>query len=463
MRRRAAAYCRVSTESAEQLASLKEQEGFFADYAKGAGLTLVHIYADSGTSGTRLANRSAFAQMMADARRGAFDLLLVKDISRMARNVLDFLQTVRTLKKLGIECRFVTANCSAGEGELFLTILAAVAQEESANLSKRVKFTKDYHARLGRVPSRVYGYRREKGDLFRLTIDEAESEVVRRIYDYAAAGWGSRRIACLLQAEGHLTRTGRLFGESSVRKILDNPLYAGILRTHQTEVTDYLTGERCRIPIAQQYTFLRPELAIVSKKLWQEVADKRRNRQKTERVSGGNVLVCSACHKPFRRRQVATDTVWSCATRSRLGVDACLNQTRIRDSVLAETLYAWLDAYVTPSRWQTAKEMAEMRADDGMSRRQRRELRKKQEVLYLSGAIGEAEYRRRILLLSMAAGKAGEDASGTGRERVLRRMVSTEVRRLWIERAEVGCDGRVVIFLLPPMRKQSMLPDWETP
>lgn len=461
MRRRAVAYCRVSTESAEQLASLREQEAFFVDYAKGAGLTLVRVYADSGKSGTRLASRRAFAKMMADAKAGAFDLLLVKDISRMARNVLDFLQTVRTLKKLGIECRFVTANCSAGEGELFLTILAAVAQEESANLSKRVKFTKDYHARLGRVPSRVYGYRREKGDLFRLTIDEAESAVVRRIYGYAAAGWGSRRIACLLRAEGHLTRTGRLFGESSVRQILGNPLYAGILRTHQTEVCDYLTGERCRIPVAEQYTFLRPELAIVSKELWQAVSDKRRGRQAAELTAGGKVLVCGACHKPFRRRQVGTDTVWSCATRSRLGRDACPNQTRIRDSVLSETLYAWLDAYVTQARWQEAKEMAQTRAEEGERRKRKRELQKKQEVLYLSGAIDEAEYRRRILLLGVSESVAG-DAGGADRELVLRRMVSEQARRLWIERAEVGCDGKVAVSLLPPMRKQSMLPDWET-
>lgn len=380
----------------------------------------------------------------------------------MARNVLDFLQTVRTLKKLGIECRFVTANCSAGDGELFLTILAAVAQEESANLSKRVKFTKDYHARLGRVPSRVYGYRREKGDLFRLAIDEAESAVVRRIYDYAAAGWGSRRIACLLRAEGHLTRTGRLFGESSVRKILSNPLYAGILRTHQTEVCDYLTGERCRIPVAEQYTFLRPELAIVPQELWQAVSDKRRGRQAAERTANGRVLVCGACHKPFRRRQVGTDTVWSCATRSRLGRDACPNQTRIRDSVLAETLYAWLDAYVTQARWQEAKEIAQTWAEEGEKRRRRRDLQKKQEVLYLSGAIGEAEYRQRIQLLGVAAGCVEGDAGGTDRERILRHMVSEQARKCWIERAEVTCDGRVIVSLLPPMRKQSMLPDWET-
>ena len=223
--KRAAAYCRVSTASSEQLASLGEQESFFADYAAEHGLILHRIYADGGVSGTRLKDRRAFGEMMDDARRGAFDLLLVKDISRMARNVLDFLTSVRELKRLGIDCRFVTANCSSGEGELFLTILAAVAQEESANLSRRVKFTKDHHARQGRVPNRVYGYDREVGELFDMTINEREAAVVRRIYQLALDGWGSRHIARLLQTEGVLTKSGHLFGESSVRQVLSNPLW----------------------------------------------------------------------------------------------------------------------------------------------------------------------------------------------------------------------------------------------
>lgn len=219
MCKRAAVYCRVSTDSDEQLASLREQESFFKDYTVEHGLMLFRIYADSGRSGTRLANRTAFAEMMQDAKQGAFDVLLVKDISRMARNVLDFLQTVRTIKKLGIECRFLAANCTAGDGEMLLTILAAVAQEESANLSKRVKFTKEHHARQGRVPNCVYGYQRKAGDIFYMTIDEKESAVVRRIYAYAADGWGSRKIARILRMEGQLTKTGRLFAESSVRQL----------------------------------------------------------------------------------------------------------------------------------------------------------------------------------------------------------------------------------------------------
>ena len=95
MTKTVAAYCRVSTASNEQLASLGEQESFFRDYAREHGLTLYRIYADGGVSGTRLRDRRAFGDMMHDAKAGLFDLLLVKDISRMARNVLDFLSSVR--------------------------------------------------------------------------------------------------------------------------------------------------------------------------------------------------------------------------------------------------------------------------------------------------------------------------------------------------------------------------------
>lgn len=465
MGKRVAAYCRVSTATDEQLASLAEQESFFADYAAEHDMLLYRIYADGGRSGTRLARRSAFAEMMADARCGAFEVLLVKDISRMARNVLDFLQTVRTLKKLGIDCRFLTANCSAGDGELFLTILAAVAQEESANLSRRVKFTKDHHARLGRVPNRVYGYRREKGELFCLTIDEAESEVVRRIYDCALDGWGSRKIARLLATEGVLTQAGHLFSESSVRQILANPLYAGILRTHQTEVADYLTGQRRTVPLEEQYTFVRTDLAIVSEADWQAVQKRKKAARILPKTSGGK-MVCDICRKAFRRRGQGADTVWSCATRSRLGKDACPNSVRVRERELTDALYTWLDAYITQPRWEKAlRRAADPSSGMAEKMRERQRRRARQEALLLTGAIGRTEYLRRIELIDeeTVSGRPTLFACDM-RKAVLMHMVSQEVRGRWIESISVSTSGKLTVALrTPQMRGQTMLPDWETP
>ena len=138
-----AAYCRVSTDKADQLNSLEAQKEFFSEYTQRTGDVLVKLYADEGISGTKIKNRKEFLRMMSDAEKGMFDMVVVKDISRFARNTVDLLQNVRKLKALGIETQFLTANMtSMGNSEFVLTIFGALAQEESANTSKRVKFGK---------------------------------------------------------------------------------------------------------------------------------------------------------------------------------------------------------------------------------------------------------------------------------------------------------------------------------
>ena len=151
---RIAAYCRVSTDKTDQLNSLAVQKNFFVKYAEKNGHELVRLYADEGISGTKIKRRKEFQQMMADAERGLFQMLVVKDISRMARNTVDLLQSVRRLKALGIETVFLTANMtSMGDSEFVLTVFGALAQEESRNTSKRVKFSKHINAEKGKVPN----------------------------------------------------------------------------------------------------------------------------------------------------------------------------------------------------------------------------------------------------------------------------------------------------------------------
>lgn len=170
-------YGRVSTDHEEQRDSLEHQQAFFQDFARARGHTLVRVYADQGISGKWLKKRDGFLQMLRDAERGEFELVVVKDISRFARNTVDSLESIRRLKALGIECIFVNNSLKVlGESEFIVTIMAAIAQEESANLSKRVKFGKDITSRKGRVPPRIYGY--DRLDNFTLRIVPAEAEVV---------------------------------------------------------------------------------------------------------------------------------------------------------------------------------------------------------------------------------------------------------------------------------------------
>ena len=174
-----AAYCRVSTDKEDQLNSLEAQKQFFTEYTQRTGDVLVRLYADEGISGTKIKNRKEFLRMMKDAEQGLFDMVVVKDISRFARNTVDLLQNIRKLKSLGIETQFLTANMtSMGNSEFVLTIFGALAQEESANTSKRVKFGKKLNAEKGRVPNLVYGYDKTIGDYFHLTINETEANAI---------------------------------------------------------------------------------------------------------------------------------------------------------------------------------------------------------------------------------------------------------------------------------------------
>ena len=147
---------------------------------------------------------------MADAEHGLFDMVVVKDISRFARNTVDLLQNVRKLKSLGIETQFLTANMtSMGNSEFVLTIFGALAQEESANTSKRVKFGKKMNAEKGRVPNIVYGYDKTIGDYFNLTINEEEAAVVHQIYQwYIKDGYGAAKISIFLNGIASGARMG---------------------------------------------------------------------------------------------------------------------------------------------------------------------------------------------------------------------------------------------------------------
>lgn len=137
---RAAAYCRVSTNKAEQLDSYSAQQDFFKEYCQRHEFQLLRIYGDEGKSGTKMKNRKQLLELLADAERGLYDIVLIKDPSRLARNTVDFLTSVRKLKACGVQVTFVNYDLSSSESsEFMLTMLSAIAQEESANMSRRVK------------------------------------------------------------------------------------------------------------------------------------------------------------------------------------------------------------------------------------------------------------------------------------------------------------------------------------
>ena len=347
-----AAYCRVSTDKTDQLNSLEAQKEFFSEYTKRTGDKLVRLYADEGISGTKIKNRKEFLRMMVDAERGLFDMVVVKDISRFARNTVDLLQNIRKLKALGIETQFLTANMtSMGNSEFVLTIFGALAQEESANTSKRVKFGKKMNAEKGRVPNIVYGYDKIPGDYFNLSINEEEAAVVRQIYKwYIQDGYGTARISGFLNERGLKTKRNCQWSQNAVCRILTNELYTGKIINGKQEVTDFLTGQRKEKDETDWMVVERPELRIIEPETFEQAQQTMQARGKAFRVDKerqsnkylfSTLIKCKECGWSFRRTVRTyknTYVRWVCSGHNGKGADSCPNAVALDEEELIQTL-----------------------------------------------------------------------------------------------------------------------------
>lgn len=347
---RIAAYCRVSTEKDEQLDSLEHQKHFFSEYAEKNGHKLIRLYADEGISGTSLRKRDEFVHLMNDARMGLFDAVVVKDISRFARNTVDFLQSIRELKSLGINTIFITANMeSLGESEFVLTIFGAMAQEESANLSKRVKFGKKINSEKGRVPPRIFGY--DRIDNFTLQINYEEAKTVREIYKlYLEDGLGCRTISLQLNRENRKTKYQCDWNPRGVRRVLTNSIYCGHYVNHKYEIEDYLTGKQVHIPEEEQFHHERPEWAIISPETYQKAQAQLKARRKQydcgapfreARYSSkhlfSTLIKCEHCGRSFCQKHytyVNTRIYWTCTTNDQFTAERCDNTVKLEEDLL---------------------------------------------------------------------------------------------------------------------------------
>ena len=347
-----AAYCRVSTEKEDQLNSLEAQKQFFTEYTKRTGDVLVRLYADEGISGTKTKNRKEFMRMMADADKGLFDMVVVKDISRFARNTVDLLQNVRKLKSLGIETQFLTANMtSMGNSEFVLTIFGALAQEESANTSKRVKFGKKMNAEKGRVPNIVYGYDKTIGDYFNLEINKEEAAVIKQIFKmYTEEGYGALKIANHLNEQGVRTKRGCTWSQNAICRILDNELYTGKVINGKQEVTDFLTGKRTEKDETEWMVVERPDLRIIEPEIYEKAKEVRAAKSKSfhltsERESNkylfSTLIKCKECGWSFRRivrKYKNTYIRWVCSGHNGRGADSCPNAQKVYEDELIQVL-----------------------------------------------------------------------------------------------------------------------------
>ena len=320
-------YGRVSTEHEAQLSALQNQMQWYDDQLKyHSNWVLIDRYIDEGITGTQAKKRPAFLRMMEDAKIGKFDLIVTREVCRFARNTVDTLIYTRELKsKYGIEVFFVEDNIWTmdGDGELRLTIMATLAQEESRKVSERVKagqkISRDNGVLYG--SGNILGYNRV-GDAY--VIDEEQAETVRLIYQLYLDGMGERKIMNELMKRGRKDANGNTkWTVSKINRILKRSTYTGILAYGQSYSNNYLEQKRVNNKNRQTYEYKEMEEkipAIISIDDWERVQQITTERSKSFTVMGTN------CFKTVGNK--STSDVWLRKLKCKCGSNFRRNKWR---------------------------------------------------------------------------------------------------------------------------------------
>ena len=334
---RAAAYARVSTDSDEQFTSFEAQVSYYTELIESnPEYTFVRVYADEGISGTLLKKRKGFNEMLAAARNHEFDLLFTKSISRFARNTVDSISAIRELKDLGIDIYFEEQKLHTinATGELIITILSALAQEESRNISENVKWgiRKSFADGKVIIPySNFLGYKKGKNGM--PEIDEEEAKVVKLIYRMFWEGHSSFAIATYLN-ENKVPMPSKKTNENGeylyrwqahrINKILTNEKYKGEAILQKTYIEDFLTHKKVKndgkeIPI---YHVKDSHPFIIPIEEWEMVQVEFNRRKSLEgKYSGisvlGSKLICDDCGSCYGQK------VWHSTDKYRKVIYQC--------------------------------------------------------------------------------------------------------------------------------------------
>ena len=327
IKRRAAAYARVSTERDEQQSSYKAQIDYYTQMiSKNPELEFVKVYTDDGVSGTDTKKRKGFTSMINDAMQGKIDIIYTKSISRFARNTVDSLITIRKLKEVGCEVYFEKENIYTfdSKGELLITIMSSLAQEESRSLSENVTWGMRKKFADGNYTihyKEFMGY--ERGLDNKPQINEYEACIIRRIYYMALQELSYYQIAMLLTNEGIKTPMGKdVWHYSVIKSILHNEKYKGDALLQKTYSTSFLTKKRKKNNgEVQQYYIENGHPAIISKTLFEQVQklkdQKMKNRFREGDSKYSKRIKCFDCGNWYcetiwKKRNCKDIKMWRC-------------------------------------------------------------------------------------------------------------------------------------------------------
>ena len=335
-------YARVSTDKDEQINSLENQVQYYTELIQSKpNWTYIEGYIDEGISGTSTKKRDSFLRMIEDARGGRFDFIITKEISRFSRSTLDSIKYTQELLEHNVGVLFQNDNINTldSDSEFRLVVMAGVAQDEVRKLSERLKFGFRQAIKNGHVlgNDKLWGY--DKKDCV-LTINEAEAQVVRRIFDlYANQQMGIRRISQKLLDEGFTSRKGNAFNVLTIRHILCNPKYKGWYCANKSQTVDYRSKRKIFLDESEWVMYPDPSVpAIVSEELWDRANAlyKRRSQQMMSHQSGAEFhnrypysgkIICEEHGTSFHRQVLKSARgdreVWQCRVYRNRGRAAC--------------------------------------------------------------------------------------------------------------------------------------------
>ena len=353
-KKRVAAYCRVSTDSEEQMTSYEAQVKYYTRFIQSnKDWEFAGIYADEGITGTSVRQRKEFLRLIEDCRAKKIDEIYVKSISRFARNTLDCVSYIRELKDLNINIHFEGLNIDTldSKGELLITILASIAQEESQNISSNIRWSVEKRFEQGYVIiSQIYGYRKDENKM--LIIEPNEAVIVRRIYDDFLNGYTANQIAKKLIDDGVPTYSGKSkWRARGVLDILINEKYKGDAVLQKTYKASFLSDKRITNEgQAKQWYVENSHPAIIDREIFDKVQAeiKRRNDLEGEKAGGrysrnhvfSTIIKCSECGDTFRKfyhyYKGEKIPVWVCRTHQAKKKDTCsmkpIREDRIKDA-----------------------------------------------------------------------------------------------------------------------------------
>lgn len=368
---RVAAYCRVSTDSEDQLESYKAQVAYYTDaIAKNPKWRFVDIYADEGITGTMATKRTNFMRMMRDCEKGKIDLILTKSVARFARNTVDSLKYVRKLKAKGIGVYFEEQALDSlkTENEMAIGLYSVLAQAESENISANVRWGIQQRMKSGTFKFRynLLGYR--KGENGEPEIVEEEAQHIRKIYEMYLDGNSLDQIKAELESNGVETKTGsKTWNKAIIQSILTNERYCGDLLMQKTFTENCITKKvkknRGEMPkylvkdnhpaIIDRVTFKRVQMEMARRSSVRKTSDKSITEQ--GKYSGKfaltDILICGECGSPYRRKTYSRNgknkRVWRCLNRLEHGTEFCYDSITIDDEALKQAICRGINKAIT--------------------------------------------------------------------------------------------------------------------